>query len=68
MELGGAGGWGPQDAWLGRHQTPVIDSCSSGSLHLVGKWDRLKRKQGEVLRTLVGLAALLCAQAPPLQA
>lgn len=38
---------------------PVIYGCGSVSLHLVGKfflgeWSRLERKQGRVLRTLVG--------------
>lgn len=70
-EQGGLGGQGAGAP--GQHRRPVIDSCSSGSLHLLGesflgKGDRHKRKQGGVLRSLAGSAALPGAQAPPLQA
>lgn len=59
-QSGALGPWMPD--W-DSSEGPVIYSCSSGSLHLVGKlflgkWDRLKRKQGEALRTPMGPIAL----------
>lgn len=48
---------------------PVIYSCSPVSLHLVGKsflgkWGRLKRQQGEVLRSLGASCLSLSCSAP----
>lgn len=71
MELEQAGGPGPWMPDWDSSKGPVIYSCSSVSLHLVGSPFWANGKQGEALRALVGPAALpspACARPPPLQA
>lgn len=71
-----AGSWGLCMPDWESSKGPVICSCSCYCLHLVGKSflgkrDRLKRNQGEALRTggaSCSAPLLLCAQTPPLQA